>query len=154
MPRKNNNAPVDVYVIKIDESKYWNPKIFEDFPEIKKIYGIYITDVNSHTYLAEMTPSNFLVFLENQWDGDYNIDESRAEEIDEIMMEGSRESDATYMHASTVRNIPRFKGHFPKGKIGKKHWHTYSVRELQEEYDGDREAAFEDVIEDFQGNPI
>lgn len=149
---------MNLYIVKIDETEYWNERVFKEHPAIKRIFGVYMVDMDSRTYLAEMTPSYFLSFLENQWDGNYRISEEKLEEIDELLR-GTEADEDIYMHTGAIDRAPALPGvfgggSFPKSKMGKKHWHTYTVRDLEEDFDGDRQEAFRDSTEDFFGNPI
>jgi len=149
--KNGKNIPVDLWVVKIDDTRYWSKDVLKKYPEIKRIFSIYMVDLNEYTYVASLTPSYFMRWLANDWTG-RRPNEKRAEEIFDLMLENP--GDDTYMNVGSIKNAPKIKGEFPRGRIGRIHWHTYTLRELREEFDGNREEAMEEAIEQYQGNPI
>ena len=151
--KRNKRASMDLWVVKIDDTMYWSKDVLKKYPEIKRIFSVYMVDINEYTYVASLTPSYFLRFLQNEWNGDYTDDEERNEEIDELMSDNP--SDDTYLNVRSVQNAPKIRpGGFPRGRIGRVHWHHYSLQNLRDEFDGNREEAIEEAIEQYQGNPI
>ena len=47
----------DFKIVAIDETEYWN---IPEYPEISKIWTLYLTDTSIETYCCEMTPSYWL----------------------------------------------------------------------------------------------
>lgn len=155
--RNDEKVPMNLQIIKIDETEYHNESFLKHFPEVKRIFGVYITDFNEYTfrvtYLAESTPSFFLKHLENQANISAAMSDERLEELEDALRSTGNQD--FYEHVYQIEKAPTFRaGFFPKGKIGKRHWATYSVKDIEEEYDGNRQEAFQDAVEDFFGNPI
>jgi len=155
--RNDANVPMDLRILKVDITEHLTEKVFKEYPAIKRVFEVHIYDRNIRTFLAEMTPSYELHFLEHQWDGDWDrLTEEQREDYDNLMYELTAETEIySYMHTSTVDHAGRFRpGFFPKGKLGTVSWEKISVKRLQEEYEGNRDEAMQDAIEDFFGNPI
>lgn len=151
--RNDKNVPMELYVVKIDETEYYTERFFQRFPEVKKVFGVYMVDFDTYTYLAETQPSFYLVHLENQPDVSRKMSDERLEELDDALR--SPEDENMYLHVSDIKDVPLFKpGRFPIRGIGKYPWVSLSAEEIEEEYDGNREQAFQDAIESYFGNPI
>jgi hypothetical protein len=146
-------VPMDLYIVKIDETKWWDDEVFQRHPSIKRIFGVYMTDVNTYIYCAELTPSYYLEFLEYQWDGD-EVDDDERERIDDLFLKNVNSNDNHYRYTSEIDNADVFSGFFPEGVIGKTHWHTYSVESIKIGFSDDEKEVFDHAIEDFRGNPI
>ncbi|MCL4431480.1 MAG: hypothetical protein M1300_04065 [Epsilonproteobacteria bacterium] len=55
----------DLYLIRLDETQYWNDEFREKY-NTGKIYGIYLVDMNNLTNVAELRPSVWCEFLKNE----------------------------------------------------------------------------------------
>jgi len=152
---KNSDVGMDLWVVVIDETEYWSEKVLQDYPEIKRIFGVYLTDLSSRTFIASMDPSAWLEHLATEWDGDYltTSDERKDEIFDQVLPTDLSVDD--YFTYNFIKNAPEIKpATFPEGEIGKIHYSTITPGEIQNEYDGNREDAFESAREDLQGNPL
>jgi len=151
--KNSKNIPVDLWVVKIDDTRYWDQNLLKKYPEIKRIFSVYMVDMREYTHVASLTPSYFMRFLQNEWNGDYTDDEEKNEAIDELMSENP--SDDTYMNVRSIQNAPKIKpGGFPRNRIGRVFWHTYFPKYLRDEFDGNRQEAMDEAVEDYYGNPI
>lgn len=83
-------AHAKLAVVRIDETKHWNLT----GPKPETIWGVYLVDMNEHTYCCELTPSLYLRFMYNTYTGEQN------EEIEEV---GNTYSEDYYVH---VREFP------------------------------------------------
>jgi len=60
--KKNKNVPVDLWVVKIDDTVYWNEDTLKEFPEIKRIFSVYMVD---DAFLTKMFGKNAFNRLSN-----------------------------------------------------------------------------------------
>lgn len=58
-------AHAKLAVVRIDETKNWNLT----GPKPETIWGVYLVDMNEHTYCCELTPSLYLRFMYNNYSG-------------------------------------------------------------------------------------
>jgi len=154
--RNDRDVPMDLWILKIDETEYFTERFLKMFPEIKRVFGVYMFDMNLRAYAAESRGSYELQFLQYQWDGN-EVGENRWEEIEEALMEAAGTTELwSYIHVSDVDHQAKYykKGFFPKGRMGRVPWQIITVKELEEEYEGERDEAMQDAVENFFGNPI
>lgn len=87
----------DFKLVELDETHHWS----DDFKARGKIMGVYLVNMNRHTYLCEMTPSLELTYL---YTNTVANDEADADAFnDEVTQEEmvARTSDVTYVHVGT-----------------------------------------------------
>ena len=118
----------DFWGVLLDETKFFNIAP-EDRRHIESIMTLYVFDRSERTYVAEMTPSYFLVPV---WTTvrfkDVDLDEDTRSDLDEkYSYEGS---DDTYMHLSAVE---RFIKRNPK-RVVQYGYAEEGVDEVVEEY--------------------
>jgi hypothetical protein len=152
---KRNDIPLDLWVVKIDQTEYWTKEVFKENPCIKRIFGVYMVDMNSRTFCCELTPSYALCFLENQWDGDSPDDDEALEKASESMQE-PEDQRFSYYHCSTIdrtevclTNFSSENTGFPKGRMGRYFWGAITLEE-----DDDRDKVFDEACQSFFENPL
>ena len=71
-------AHAKLAVVRIDETKNWSLT----GPKPETIWGVYLVDMNEHTYCCSILPSLYLYFLYNSYTGEVNdeIEEHFAED--------------------------------------------------------------------------
>jgi len=100
-----NKIVPDFRLVAVDETEYYS--IPSELSEIKKIYGVYLVDFNSHTYCCELTPSLWLDHLYNTFTVDDSVNDCELlEEIDSWLREV--EGSSFYAHVSFVEKDYRF----------------------------------------------
>lgn len=88
----------ELYVVKIDETKYWAEDIIE---KAGRIFGVYIYDKNRRVHCCELTPSYELRFIESQT-------EKRVDDTvyDEILRADAYSEGWRYYHCHVLEGLP------------------------------------------------
>jgi hypothetical protein len=132
---------INAKVIAFNETRYYviDPK---DAPYIEKIMGVYLFDANSHTYVAELQASYFLIYVHSAVWFTQKGDELDDYERDRILQKYEMEpGEDTYMHVTDVDRLMRN--------------HPDQVEDLGTAKftdDEDYAVKLEEFYEDLQGN--
>jgi hypothetical protein len=96
----------DLYLIRLDETEYWNEEFIEKY-NTGKIYGIYLVDMNNLTNVAELRPSVWCEFLKNEVENQDSplLTEKNQEDSLHLFERNSGGQDGKYIHASDIKNI-------------------------------------------------
>ena len=137
--KNEENLPIDLRAVLINETRYWRDDIAEEAGEI---WQEYIYDANTATYCCEMTPSYCLYRV--NWptaSNYYDCDDDRNEALDLVLMEGAQfYGEATcYMHCRDIDEI-RQNQHKKIGVFKRDPDLTYDEQILE-------------LLEDEQGSP-
>lgn len=121
-------------IVKIDETQYWNlnpdpvkywlkpSPITDALKAIKRIFGVYVTDLNKQVHCCELTPSYELNFIETQYELDLNIEltDEQLELISDYIMDGDRDTDLVrYYHCKVLEGAAKIDtGCYPDNMLG------------------------------------
>lgn len=145
---KNVYVRPDWWVVALDETKHWNiPR--EDRRYIGKIIEVFFFNRNSYTYVAEITPSYYLIHAYNDVWFKRGSDSKREELHTKYIYDSGVTNEDTYMHVGTVENYmkkhPKMVYHYGQSDAD----HDEEDRES-----GDETRRAEDEVREWlNGNP-
>jgi hypothetical protein len=140
MPTFNPDVAPAWHAVRINETGYYDEKFLGEHG-VEKIWGIYVTNFNSHTFCCELTPSYELHFMGSMPE-DWPEDERKRESLfDDLSENDAHSSQVLYYHCSAIKALSDDCKH--PIEIEEDDWR-----------DDPEDSGLEAAREVLQGNPI
>jgi hypothetical protein len=87
----------DFKLVELDETHHWSDEV----QARGRVYGVYLVDMNRHTYCCELTPSLELIYLYSNTEAKRKKDDDAFNEFVTQEEMVARGSECTYVHVGT-----------------------------------------------------
>lgn len=133
-----------ICAVRIDETECWTDDVRA---KVDKVYGIYLVDLNCHTYCCSMTPSYAMYYIGFSIQSNKTSMFDKMDEIEELEMEMMANSSpelVCYMNCSDVDRMDKSNFDF-----------DFTVDHDYYNFDDPKEyhEMIDDMIESYNGNP-
>jgi len=103
--KTENEFPVQVTLVRYDETEFYSPAFFSEEPKVLAVYGVYLFDRNTRTFCCESTPSHFLHWLRADVEWKVEPTDEDRERVDSKLIDVDQSDSSHYRH---VRDVERF----------------------------------------------
>lgn len=124
--------------LRIDESGYWAPSLVR---QARRIFGVYICDMNARTYACSATPFYALHYVTSIPEVVPDLPESSANLAEFIEEQGTWSDDLVYLTCASVD------AQIGDGSI------EIARLDTPPDWREEKDRGFEQVLEDYQGTP-